>query len=132
MQEKKSFEYNYSARQQEEVDAIKRKYLPKQAQQEDKMETLRRLDKQAEQPGVIVALSLGITGILVFGGGMSLAMLLPAGIPVALCYVFGILLGLLGMALMLLAYPAYKKVTKRQREKIAPQVLNLVEQLSGK
>lgn len=132
MEEKKTFEYNYSAKQQEEIEAIKQKYLPKREHPEDKMETLRRLDRQAERPGMIAALTLGIIGILVFGGGMSLAMLLPAGVPVSLCYVLGIFLGLLGMALMVLAYPAYKKITKVQREKIAPQILKLTEELGGK
>lgn len=129
MEEKQVFEYSYSAKQQEEVDAIKRKYLPKQ---EDKLETLRKLDQQAEQPGTIVALVLGIVGMLVFGGGMSLAMTLPAGLPVVLCYVLGILLALIGGVLMVLAYPAYKRITKVQREKIAPEILRLTEELSGK
>lgn len=132
MEEKKTFEYKYSAKQQEEIDAIKQKYLPKQEQPEDKMETLRRLDRQAERPGMIAALTLGVIGILIFGSGMSLAMVLPAGVPVGLCYVLGIFLGLLGMALMVLAYPAYKKITKVQREKIAPQILKLTEELGGK
>ena len=132
MEEKQRFEYSYSAKRQEEVDAIKRKYLPKQEQPEDKMETLRRLDRQAEQPGIITALTLGIIGVLIFGGGMSLAMVLPAGIPVVLCYVMGIVLGLLGMVLMVVAYPVYKKITKAQREKIAPEILKLTEELSGK
>ena len=132
MENKETFEYSYSAKQQEEVDAIKRKYLPKQEQPEDKMETLRRLDAQAEQPGLVVALTLGIIGILVFGGGMSLALVLPAGIPVVLCYVLAVLCSVIGMGLMVLAYPAYKRITKAQREKIAPQILKLTEELSGK
>ena len=132
MEEKKTFVYKYSAKQQEEIDAIKQKYLPKQEQPENKMETLRRLDRQAERPGMIAALTLGIIGILIFGSGMSLALVLPAGIAVILCYVLGIFLSLLGMALMVLAYPAYKKITKVQREKIAPQILKLTEELGGK
>ena len=39
-----NFEYTYSAKQQEEVEAIRKKYLPKE---EDKMETLRKLDRKA-------------------------------------------------------------------------------------
>ena len=38
------FQYTYSAKQQEEIEAIRKKYLPPQ---EDKMEQLRRLDKSA-------------------------------------------------------------------------------------
>ena len=44
MEEKKeSFHYTYSAKQQEEIQSIRKKYLP----QEDKMEQLRRLDLPA-------------------------------------------------------------------------------------
>lgn len=132
MEEKKVFEYKYSAKQQEELNAIRKKYLPKQEQEEDKMETLRRLDSQAEQLGIIVALTLGVVGVLVFGGGMSLALVLPEGLAVILCYVIGIALSISGIFLMALAYPAYKKITKAQREKIAPQILRLTEELSGK
>ena len=37
------------------------------------METLRRLDRQAERPEMIAALTLGVIGILIFGSGMSRA-----------------------------------------------------------
>ena len=36
-----TFEYTYSAKRQEEIEAIKNKYLPPK---EDKMEQLRKLD----------------------------------------------------------------------------------------
>lgn len=68
----------------------------------------------------------------IFGGGMSLALVLPAGIPVVLCYVLGILCSGIGIALMVLAYPVYKRITKAQREKIALRILKLTEELSGK
>lgn len=42
------FQYTYSAKQQEEIEAIRKKYLPPQ---EDKMEQLRRLDKSATKRG---------------------------------------------------------------------------------
>ena len=38
-QNEETFEYRYSAKQQEEIEAIRRKYLPKE---EDKMEQLRQ------------------------------------------------------------------------------------------
>ena len=52
-----TFEYTYSAKQQQEIENIRKKYLPKE---EDKMETLRRLDKSAENPGLIAALAIGL------------------------------------------------------------------------
>ncbi len=122
MDKKEVFEYTYSAKQQEEVEALRKKYLP---QEEDKMETLRRMDKEAERPGTVAAIVLGIIGTLIFGSGMSLAMLVMT--PVAMAG--GILLGVTGITLAAMALPVYRKMTKKERERIAPQVLALTEEL---
>ena len=47
---KDTFHYTYSARQQEEIRNIRKKYLP-QEPKEDKMEQLRRLDRSAAKKG---------------------------------------------------------------------------------
>ncbi len=115
-----SFEYTYSAPEQEEVQRIRSKYLPKP--EESKIEKLRRLDREAERPGIIAALVLGIVGILVFGTGLCCCLewgMLALGIPV----------GLLGAGMMALAFPAHQKITQHQREKIAPEILALTEEL---
>lgn len=116
-----SFEYTYSAPQQEEVRRIREKYLPKE---EDKLEQLRRLDRNAVRKGSAAALSLGIIGALLLGGGMSCC-LVWGGI----FFLPGIVLGLIGMAVASLAYPLYARITQREREKIAPEVLRLTEEL---
>ena len=118
------FEYAYSAKKQEEIEAIKKKYLPKE---EDKMETLRRLDQSVEKVGTMYALVVGIVGALLLGTGMSLIMT----VGTLGAYVIGIVLGLLGMIPIGVAYPLYKKKVERQREKIAPQILALTEELSN-
>ena len=122
--EKKSentFEYNYSSKQQDEIEAIKKKYMPKQ---EDKMEQLRRLDKSAEIPGTVVGLIVGMIGTLTMGTGMSFTMVWTDTL-----FIVGIIVGLLGIVLIAAAYPAYKIITKKQREKIAPMILALSEEL---
>lgn len=120
-QSENTFEYNYSSKQQDEIEAIRKKYLPKQ---EDKMEQLRRLDKSAEIPGTVVGLILGIIGTLAMGTGMSFTMVWTDTL-----FIVGIVVGLLGIALIGAAYPAYKIITKKQREKIAPMILALSEEL---
>ena len=45
-QNEETFEYRYSAKQQEEIEAIRRKYLPKE---EDKMEQLRQMHRQPHE-----------------------------------------------------------------------------------
>ena len=116
------FEYTYSAEQQKEIESIRKKYIPKE---EDKMETMRRLDKGAEQPGTIAALIVGMIGTLLLGVGMCCTMVWQENL-----FVLGIVIGVLGIAILSCAYPLYKRVTKKQREKIAGRILALSEELS--
>lgn len=117
-----TFEYTYSAAQQEEIEKIRRKYLPKAP---DKMEQLRKLDRDVTKPGTIWGLFLGIVGCLIFGVGMCCTLVWADKF-----FVLGIVVGVIGMAVMGAAYPVYKKITEKQREKIAPQILALTEELT--
>ena len=117
-----NFEYTYSSAQQKEIEAIRKKYLPKE---EDKMETLRQLDRKAEQPGCVAALVLGIIGALVLGIGMCCTMLWADKF-----FVVGIIVGIIGMLIVGAAYPMYKKITTKQRAKLAEQILALSSELS--
>lgn len=116
-----SFTYTYSARQQEEVKRIRQKYLPPE---EDKMERLRRLDRSAAQKGSAAALSSGIIGVLLFGLGMSFVMVWPETLFPA-----GIITGIIGIVLIALAAPLYTHITKKERERIAPEILRLTDEL---
>ena len=60
-QNEETFEYRYSAKQQEEIEAILRKYLPKE---EDKMEQLRQMDKRVSRKGTIIFIIIGVIGIV--------------------------------------------------------------------
>lgn len=118
---KETFEYTYSAKQQEEIENIRKKYLPKE---EDKMEQLRKLDRDVTRPGTMWAIGLGIVGCLVFGFGMCCVLVWSV-------MIWGILIGIVGMLIMALAMPVYKLITKRERERIAPQILAMTEELNG-
>lgn len=115
-----SFTYTYSAKQQEEVKAIRQKYIPRE---EDKMEQLRRIDQSATKPGTIISLILGITSALVMGTGMSCVLVWVD------YFVLGIIIGIIGMIGMALAFPLYTSITKKQREKLAPQIKALSDEL---
>ena len=52
-----TFEYTYSAKRQEEIRSIRRKYMMVD-ESEDKMELLRKLDKSATRKGMIVSITL--------------------------------------------------------------------------
>ena len=116
------FDYRYSARRQEEIEAIRKKYLPRE-EQEDKMERLRRLDRSLGTPGTIVSLALGIACALVFGAGMCCFLVWSRWIP-------GGNLCAAGAAGMLVAPWLYRKLVEQRRIRLAPEILRLTEELS--
>ena len=116
-----SFSYTYSASQRKEIEEIRKRYLP---EQEDKMAQLRRLAAGVTRKGTIVALSLGFVSCLLLGLGMCCSM-----IWIERWFVFGIVIGLIGISGMAAAYPVFIRITKRERERIAPQILKLTEEL---
>ena len=126
MENNGNFSYTYSAQERKEVEAIRGKYLPGQ---ESKLEQLRRLHAIPTRKAQSAALSLGILGALIMGTGMSLAMTDIGASLGSLAMVLGIAVGIAGMVLVALAYPLYNRVLKKQREKIAPQILQLSDEL---
>lgn len=119
-----SFEYKYSSERQAEIDSIRKKYLPP-SEQEDKLERLRQLDASVGVPGMIASLALGIGSTLIFGLGMCCFLVWNLWVP-------GALLSLLGAVGMLLAPRVHARLTRKQREKIAPEILRLTEELTQK
>ena len=75
------------------------------------------------------SIALGIIGALIMGTGMSLAMTEIGAALGSLAMVLGIVVGVVGMVLVALAYPLYNRVLKKQREKIAPEILRLSDEL---
>jgi uncharacterized membrane protein YccF (DUF307 family) len=126
MENKDRFSFTYSAQQQKEVEAIRKKYLP---QETDKMEQLRKLHAIPTQKARAASLTVGIIGALIMGTGMSLAMTEIGAALGSLAMILGIAVGLVGMVLVALAYPLYNRVLKKQREKIAPEILRLSDEL---
>lgn len=126
MENKEGFSFTYSAAQQQEVEDIRKKYLPKN---EDKMEQLRKLHAIPTQKAQAASLAVGVIGALIMGTGMSLAMTDIGAALGSLSMVIGIVIGIVGMVLVALAYPLYNRVLKKQREKIAPEILRLTDEL---
>ena len=121
-----SFSFTYSAAQQAELERIRKKYLP---QEPDKMEQLRRLDRGASQKAQAGAIALGIIGTLVLGTGMSLCMTKLSGFLGGTAMFIGIPVGIVGIILVALAYPLYNHILKKERQRIAPEILRLTDEL---
>lgn len=121
MESKKVFTYRYSAAQNREVERIRRKYLPKE---ENKMETLRKLDLRVQSAGMTPALCVGVIGCLIFGIGMCFGLDVFVGAN-WLAYLFG---GI-GVAVMIPAYPIYRHIAKKAKDELAPEILRLSEEI---
>ena len=129
MENKERFYYTYSAKEQEEIKAIRKKYATPE-ETEDKMAQLRRLDAGVYSKATTAALVVGIIGALIMGMGMSLIMTeIGAFLGTAMAMVVGIGLGVIGIILVCLAYPLYNRTLKKEREKIAPEILRLTDEL---
>lgn len=131
MENKESFNYTYSAKEQEEIKAIRKKYAAPE-ETEDKMAQLRRLDAGVTQKAQAVSLVFGVIGALILGMGMSLAMTdigKMIGLAEGMAMLVGILIGIVGILLISVAYPIYNSIIKKEREKIAPEIIRLTDEL---
>lgn len=127
MNENETFKMTYSAEQQDEIQAIRRKYII--PEEEDKMEQIRALDAKTTTKATMTAITVGVLGTLLMGLGMSLFMSDFGEFLGTLAMPVGIVIGLMGIALGAFAYPLYLHTLKKEREKVAPEILRLTDEL---
>lgn len=114
------------AEQQEEINKIRNKYVPKK---QDKMAQLRALDSKATKKASSLSITVGSIGAIIMGIGMSLTMSNLGQILGSIAFPVGIVIGIIGIAILICAYPVYNRTLKEEREKIAPEVLRLTDEL---
>lgn len=117
MNDENQYHYTYSPKEQAEIKKIRDKYTKKE---ESGLEQLRRMDMRVTKKAGALAMTLGIAGCLILGLGMSCIMAWGGRL-----YAAGVLIGLVGMAGVGVAYPLYTRIIKKEREKIAPEILRL-------
>ena len=124
MENNNDFEFKYSAptsAERKEIESIRNSYIQKDAQS-IKLQQLRKLDSKVKNIPTIVALVLGVGGLLIFGLGMS--MVLEWNL-----IVFGIIVSLVGFVPMILAAPVNQMLTKKLKAKYGKQIIELSEEL---
>ena len=116
-----TFSYNYSAARNKEVESIRRKYMP---HEESKLDRLKKLDLRVQMAGVVQGLCLGIVGALLFGVGMCFFLNVFAGAAWSAA-----LFMIIGTILMIPAYPICKRIAKKTKTKLTPEILRLSEEI---
>lgn len=118
------FNYRYTAPTEEErkeIYSIRSQYLSKE-EGESKIGRLRRLNSLVQNTAIIWSLVLGITGLLIFGLGLT--MILEWSV-----WLWGIVLMVVGLVPMAIAYPVYKAVLKKYKARYGEEILKLTEEL---
>ena len=120
--EKQEYTVNiiYSAEEQKEIDSIRAKYQSGEKKQPTNLDKLKKLDARVESKAMVSALSEGIISTLVLGVGMTCVLVWNQP-------VIGVIVGVLGLAGALYAWPLYQKVLKKEREKARPEIIRLSE-----
>ena len=118
------FEFKYSAPTSEErkhIESIRNKYLPKE-EGTSKLDRLIKLDKIVKNMPTTVAIIVGIVGILIFGLGF--AMVLEWKVVD-----WGVVIAVVGLVVVLIAYPIYLKIGKYLSDKHSKEILQISDEL---
>lgn len=108
--------------EQEKIEKICKQYLPKE---KTLLSEIKDLDKKAKKGANVFGYLFGIIAALVFGFGMSVAL----GEILSNFFVIGIICGVVGLIMMLINYPFYKKIRENGMKKYGPQIRKLSSNL---
>ena len=116
--------YYYSS--EDSIDSIKRireKYEPVR-EEEEAIRKIRKLDKKVSSTALTVSLIAGIVGTLIFGAGLSILLLNPEE-----KFIGGLVSGIIGIIIMISAYPLNRLTFKHMQKKIAPHIIRLTDKI---
>lgn len=97
--------------------------------EENKLVALKKLDAKAKRPANIFAYVFGGIMALVLGTGMCLSMSVIGDGSTALMVV-GIVIGLVGIAGVLIDYPIYKKILNASKRKYSNDIMILAKEVA--
>lgn len=125
--DQQKFIYTYSAKENAEIESIRKKYQTPEA--DSKLQQLHALDASVYRCANAAAIAVGVVGSLLMGVGMSMVMT-PFGDLLGIYeYPLGIATGLVGLAIAVCAYPLYRAVYEHRKNKVAPRILQLLDEL---
>ena len=110
------------------VQKIRTQYTVKE---HTELDELKALDAKVKRPANVFAYTFGSIGAVVMGGGMSLIMTdLANTLGIENPMLYGIVIGIVGMAMTIINYPIYKKLLERGKARYAYEIVELARQIS--
>lgn len=95
-----------------------------------KLVALKKLDKKAKLPAEIFAYTFGVIGALLLGVGMCLCMGQIGG-GLAFAMPLGVVVGVVGIAVVAVNYPLYQKLLATGRKKYAFEIMELAKEIKA-
>ena len=95
------------------------------------LEELKELDRKVARPANVFAYTFGSIGAIIMGSGMSLVMtdigerLGESAMPI------GVAIGVVGLIMVIINYPIYKKMLEKGKKKYAFEIVELAKEISG-
>ena len=109
------------------VEKIRSQYTE---QAHTELDALKSLDAKVKKPANVFGYTYGSIGAIVMGAGMSLVMTdIGAMLGMTKTMVPGIVIGILGLAMVLTTYPIHKKILTSRKKKYAGKILELSERV---
>ncbi len=109
------------------VQKIRTQYMEKE---NTKLNVLKALDKKVKRPATAFGYVFGSLGAIIMGSGMSLVMTdVGQSIGITDGMTVGIVIGIIGMLMVIVNYPIYKKILCSRREKYASEIIALSDEL---
>jgi len=95
-----------------------------------KLVALKKLDRKAKLPAQIFTCSFGVIGALILGVGMCLCMgVIGQGLSMAIP--LGVIIGAVGIGMVSINYPVYKKLLEKSKRKYAFEVMELAKEITA-
>lgn len=108
------------------AESLANEYAPKDTA---KVVALKKLDRRAKMPASIFAYTFGIIAALITGVGMCLSMTVIGTGTIAMTSL-GIVIGVIGFAVMGINYLIYKKILENGKKKYAYEIVQLAKEIS--
>jgi len=109
------------------VQKIRTQYTEKEHTQ---LDALKELDRKVKRPANVFAYIFGSIGAIVMGSGMSLVMTdIGSMIHLENEMFLGIIIGIIGLIMVIINYPIYKKILDSRRAKYADKIIALSDEL---
>ena len=108
------------------AESLVNEYAPKDT---TKVVQLKKLDAKAKLPANIFGYGFGIIAALILGVGMCLSMKVIGDGSTA-SFVFGIVIGIVGIIGVSINYPIYRKLLENGKKKYTFEIMELAKEIS--